>query len=172
MTVEPIALLSPTNVLDLLPPFPIVLVTTRTNAITVNQVTYFSFRPLRIGIAIAHARYSYALLKAEHEFVVNVPNASLLEAVRICGSLSGRDGPKFGAAGLDPQPSVEVSAVSIAQCSAHIECRVVREIPFEHRDWFIGEVVAARRRSDHDGTAGLLCGRHHYMLAETTVGPR
>jgi flavin reductase (DIM6/NTAB) family NADH-FMN oxidoreductase RutF len=169
---EPIAALSPTNVLDLLPPFPIVLVTTRTNAITVNQITTFSFRPLRIGVAIAHARYTYALLKAEREFVVNVPDASLLDAVRVCGSRSGRDGPKFEPAGLDPQPSVEVGAVRIAQCGAHIECRVVREIPFEHRDWFVGEVVAASRRADHSSAEALLCGRHHYSLAETPVGPR
>ena len=35
------------NVLDLLPPFPIVLVTTRTNAITVNQIANFTLRPLQ-----------------------------------------------------------------------------------------------------------------------------
>jgi flavin reductase (DIM6/NTAB) family NADH-FMN oxidoreductase RutF len=169
---ESIAALSSTNVLGLLPPFPIVLVTTRTNAITVNQVATFTFRPLRIGVAIAHARYTYALLRAEREFVINIPDASLLDAVRICGSRSGRDGLKFGPAGLDPQPSVKVGAVSIAQCGAHIECRVVREVPFEHRDWFIGEVVAASRRADHSGTAALLCGRHGYSLAETPVGLR
>ena len=164
--------LSPASVLDLLPPFPIVLVTTRTNAITVNQVTYFAFRPLQIGIAIAHTRHTYALLKAERAFVVNVPDASMVEVVRACGSLSGRDGDKFAAVGLEVTPSLAVDAVSLARCSAQIECRVTREIAFEHRDWFVGEVVAARKRADHCGAEALLCGRHRYALAGTTVAPR
>lgn len=169
---EPLASLAPTDVLSLLPPYPIVLVTTCTNAITVNQVTYLTFQPLRIGVAIAHSRYTYGLLQAEEAFAINLPDAALIEAVRICGTRSGREGDKFEAAGLDPEPSLEVDAVSIAQCSAHIECRVERVIPFERRDWFVGRVVAARRRPDHNGTDALLCGRHHYALARTVVAPR
>lgn len=169
---RPLSSLSPTNVLALLPPYPIVLVTTRTNAITVNQVTYLTFEPLRIGVAIAHSRYTYGLLQSEEAFVINVPTVPMLQAVRACGTLSGRDGDKFLAAGVDPEPSLEVDAASIAQCAAHIECRVERVIPFEQRDWFVGRVVAARCRPDHDGADGLLCGRHHYALARTIVAPR
>ena len=163
---------SPAAVLDLLPPYPIVLVTTRSNVITVNQVTYFTFRPLRIGVAIAHVRYSYDLLKAEGEFVVNIPDTSLIEAVKLCGSRSGREGDKFEAAGLTPTASSQVQAVGIAECGAQIECRVTRQIGFEHRDWFIGDVVAARRRDGHLGTEALMCGRHHYLLPGDVVSPR
>jgi flavin reductase (DIM6/NTAB) family NADH-FMN oxidoreductase RutF len=163
---------SPTHVLDLLPPYPIVLVTTRDNVLTVNQVAYFSFRPLRIGVAIAHIRYSYGLLDAEREFVVNVPDASLIAAVKLCGARSGRQGDKFQAAGLTATASDRVQAVSIAECSAQIECRVERQVAFEHRDWFIGEVVAARTRENHLGTKALMCGRHHYLLPGEFVEPR
>jgi flavin reductase (DIM6/NTAB) family NADH-FMN oxidoreductase RutF len=163
---------SPTAVLDLLPPYPIVLVTTRSNVITVNQLTYFTFRPLRIGVGIAHSRYSHGLLKTEGEFVINVPGASLIRAVKLCGSRSGRAGPKFEAAGLTPTPSSQVRALCIAECGAHIECRVVRELAFERRDWFIGEVVAARSQPGHCGTEALMCGRHHYLLPGSVVEPR
>jgi flavin reductase (DIM6/NTAB) family NADH-FMN oxidoreductase RutF len=104
--------------------------------------------------------------------VINVPDASLIEAVKVCGSRSGRDGPKFPVAGLDREPSLAVGAASIAQCPAHIECRVTRTVEFEHRDWFIGDVVAARCREGYDGTTALLCGRHHYALAGTVVAER
>jgi len=159
-------------VLELLPPYPIVLVTTRSNVITVNQVAYFTFRPLRIGVAIAHTRYTYSLLKDEGEFVINVPDASLVKAVKICGSLSGRDGDKFVAAGLDTQASSQVQAASITQCGAHIECRVDQTISFEHRDWFIGHVVAAQKRADHTGVAALMCGRHDYSIPGDRVASR
>jgi flavin reductase (DIM6/NTAB) family NADH-FMN oxidoreductase RutF len=159
-------------VLDLLPPYPIVLVTTRTNTITVNQVMYFTFKPLRIGVAIAHVRYTYGLLKEEGEFVINVPDASLVDAVKVCGALSGRDGDKFEAVGLGTEPSTRVQAVSIVQCAAHIECRVDRTIPFEHRDWFVGEVVAARKRGGHSSASAMMCGRHSYSLPGAPVSPR
>jgi flavin reductase (DIM6/NTAB) family NADH-FMN oxidoreductase RutF len=159
-------------VLDLLPPYPIVLVTTRDNVITVNQVAYFTFRPLRIGVAIAHVRHSYALLQEEREFVINVPDASLVDVVKLCGSRSGRAGDKFQAAGLTATPCSQVRAVSIAECGAQIECRVTQRIEFEHRDWFIGEVVAARKQETHLGSEALMCGRHHYLLPGDAVSPR
>jgi flavin reductase (DIM6/NTAB) family NADH-FMN oxidoreductase RutF len=172
VTKAPVSPQSPTAVLDLLPPYPIVLITTRTNVITVNQVMYFTFRPLRIGVAVAHERYTYSLMQEEGEFVINVPDASLVDAVKVCGSLSGRDGPKFDAAGLNVEPSSQVQAVSIAQCAAHIECRIDRMIPFEHRDWFVGKVIAARKRENHNSTAALMCGRHSYSVPGTVVSPR
>jgi flavin reductase (DIM6/NTAB) family NADH-FMN oxidoreductase RutF len=172
MPKEPVPPQSSTDVLSLLPPYPVVLVTTRTNVITVGQLQYFTFRPLRIGIAIAHVRYTYGLLKEEGEFVINVPDASLIEAVKVCGRLSGRDGPKFEPAGLDPEPSDQVGAVSIVQCGAQIECRVEQEIPFEHRTWFIGQVVAARSRPDHKGAQALMCGRRDYRVPGAVASPR
>ena len=161
-----------TPVLELLPPYPIVLVTTQHNIITINQTAYFTFRPLRIGIAVAHTRHSHGLVRAEREFVINIPGESLIEAVKVCGSVSGSDGDKFEASGLSRELSQAVRAISIAECGAHIECRVVQELDFEDRTWFIGEVVAARKAEDHNGTAALMCGRHEYMLPGETVADR
>jgi len=172
MSKERITPLTTRNVLEVLPPFPIVLVTTRTNVITTGQVHYFSFSPLRIGIAVAHSRYTYSLLKAEGEFVVNVPDASLVDAVKICGSLSGRDHDKFEAAGLNPEGSCEVQAVSLHECDAQIECEVDREMEFEERTWFIGKVVAARKREGHRATEALLCGRTQYVVPGAIVASR
>jgi len=159
-------------VLELLPPFPIVLVTTRTNVITIGQIEYFTFSPLRIGIGVAHSRHSHNLLANEGEFVVNVPDESLVEAVRLCGRLSGRDHDKFKAAGLDPEPSSEVQAVSIAQCRAKTECQIERQIDFEDRTWFIAAVVAARKQDGFTGRQALLCDRLGYVLAGPELAPR
>ncbi|MEI7833951.1 MAG: flavin reductase family protein [bacterium] len=163
--------------LQLLPPFPIVLVTTRTNVLTVNQVAYFTFQPLRIGIGIAHARHSFGLLRDEGAFVINVPDATLVEAVRLCGRLSGRDGYKSARAGLHTMPAQAVQSLCVAECGAHIECEVMQELPFADaegggRTWFVAEVVAARRTPDHAGAAGLLCGRTEYRLPGEVIAPR
>jgi flavin reductase (DIM6/NTAB) family NADH-FMN oxidoreductase RutF len=159
-------------VLELLPPFSIVLVTTQTNVITIGQIEYFTFSPLRIGIGVAHRRHSHGLLAKEGEFVVNVPDESLVDAVGLCGRISGRDHDKFEAAGLDREPSSEVQAVSIAQCRARIECRIERQIEFEDRTWFIAKVVAARKEEGFSGRDGLLCDRRGYLLVGRTIAQR
>lgn len=160
------------QVLALLPPFPLALVSTRDNVLTVNQLHYFTFYPLRIGIAIAHSRHSHGLLTDEGAFVVNVPTADLMEAVQQCGRLSGRDGDKFARVGLTPVPSVAVAAVGVAECGARIACRVERQIPFESRTWFVGRVVAAWQRPGHDGSQALLCGRRAYHVPGEIVAER
>ena len=169
---DPVDPLTAGRVLELLPPFPIVLVTTRSNIITIGQIEYFTFSPLRIGIAVAHSRYSSGLLKEEGEFVVNVPDRDLVDAVKLCGSISGRDRDKFSAAGLEPEKSAVVGAVSLTPCRAHIECRVEREIEFEERTWFVGEVVAARKEQGFLGDQALLCGRHAYAVPGPIVALR
>ena len=160
------------DVLDLLPPFPIVLVSTRDNIITVNQIHYLTFRPLRIGVAIAHSRHTYDLLRDEGEFVVNVPDKSLIEAVKWCGSVSGRDVIKFAPDRLTPLALETVAAMGIAESPAQIACRVSRELAFEHRTWFIGDVVAAQKRPAFSGQEALCCGRHDYRLPGDLVSPR
>ncbi len=159
-------------VLGTLPPFPIVLVSTRSNIITINQVAYFTFSPLRIGIGVAYSRYTHSLLKLEREFVINIPVSHHLDAIKICGSLSGRSVDKFQETGLTRAKSSQVKAVSIAECGAHIECQIEQEIDFEERTWFIGRVVAARKNSDHQGVHGLLCNREHYILPGEIVEKR
>ena len=160
------------SVLELFPPFPIVLVTTRENVITINQVAYLTFSPLRIGIGVAHARYTYSLLKKEGEFVVNIPDASLVDEVKLCGSLSGRNQDKFEAAGLKRRESSQVCAAGIVECAAQIECRVTNEIPFEKRTWFVGDVVAAWKRKDHDPRKALMCDRYEYAVPGVRVAER
>ena len=160
------------SVLQLLPPFPIALVTTRTNISTIGQLEYFTFSPLRLGIGVAHSRYSHGLLNEEREFVVNVPDSGLVDAVRLCGSVSGRDQDKFETADLSREPSSVVQAVSIAQCRAKIECKIDTVVDFEKRTWFIGQVVAARKDEGFSGRDGLLCDRSGYALVRPEFASR
>ena len=156
----------------MLPPYPIVLVTTRTNVITVNQVAYFTFSPLRMGVAIAHTHHTHGLLAEEGEFVINIPGAHLVEAVKQCGKLSGRDGDKFVRVGLTAIPAAVVDAVRIAECGAFIECRVEQRLAFENRTWFIGQVVAASKSPDHEGASALMCGRYDYRVPGEIIASR
>jgi flavin reductase (DIM6/NTAB) family NADH-FMN oxidoreductase RutF len=65
-----------------------------------------------------------------------------------------------------------VQVPGIAECGAWIECYVEREIDFEERTWFVGPVVAAQRRVEHQGMQALMCGRAAYAVAGAVIAPR
>lgn len=113
------------------------------NIITLAWLTPVSISPPMIGIAVAPPRHTHDLIRKAGEFVVNVPSAALLDAVWHCGRVSGRDGDKFESAGLTPEPALSVGAPRIAECFAHIECRVVSAPTTGDHTFFVGQIAAA-----------------------------
>jgi flavin reductase (DIM6/NTAB) family NADH-FMN oxidoreductase RutF len=90
------------------------------------------------AIAVTPLRYSWRFLEAVPAFVIAVaadatkPDNTLKEAVRLCGTKSGRDLDKFAAAGLTPVPSVHVRAPSVLECPINIECRIYNSVAPPH----------------------------------------
>jgi len=128
----------------------------RTNIITIGMFAYFSGNPTLVGIGVAPSRYSCDLIRKSREFVVNVVDTGLMEAVRICGQNSGRDMDKFKTAKLTSVKGVKVNAPHIKESPASIECKVVKEVETGDHVWFIGEVQATLVNKDHDWKRGLL----------------
>lgn len=136
--------------------FPVVLGTVsgeKDNVITLAMCHMFSFKPPLVGIGVGHKRHSYGLLKASKDFAVNIPDKTMLRAVQICGSRSGRDVDKFAASGLTKEKAEKIASPLIAECPVNIECVKVKEVEAGDHTWFVGEIVAARgsaeyRRSD------------------------
>jgi flavin reductase (DIM6/NTAB) family NADH-FMN oxidoreductase RutF len=124
-----------------------ILVTSRQDEkesiITLAWQSPVSASPPMAVISVAPSRYSHDLISASGEFVINVPPISLMKAVWICGTVSGRDGDKFERAGLRREPAQKVSAALIAECIGHLECRVAQEVTAGDHTLFLGEVVAA-----------------------------
>jgi len=113
------------------------------NIITLGEVFNLSIRdPVIVGIAIAKPRYSYELITARGEFVVNLPTAAMVETVDRCGMVSGRKVDKFEAFGLTALPAAEVAPPLIAECPVNIECRVLSIQEIGDHDLFAGEVLA------------------------------
>jgi flavin reductase (DIM6/NTAB) family NADH-FMN oxidoreductase RutF len=126
------------------------------NIMTVGMFAFFSGNPKLVGVGIAPKRYSYDLIRKSREYVVNVVDEKLMEAVRICGEKSGRDSDKFMLAGLTPVKGAKVNAPCIKESPVNIECRVVKEVETGDHVWFIGEVRATHMRQDCDWKQGLL----------------
>ena len=87
------------------------------NIITLGEVFNISIRrPVILGIAMRPATYSHTLVSQTREYVVNLPTRSILDQVRFCGSVSGRDVDKFERSGLTPAPATVVRPPLIAEC--------------------------------------------------------
>lgn len=131
------------------------------NIIAVSFCMPAAGQPPQLVCAIGKPFCSHELIERTGEFVVNVPPKSLKKEVYYCGSHHGWDIDKFAETGLTPLPARRVKAPIIAECVAHMECRVVGALdtkPYEGLDvkpnianktLFLGEVLEAYADEDY-----------------------
>jgi flavin reductase (DIM6/NTAB) family NADH-FMN oxidoreductase RutF len=135
------------QVYRLLEPGPVVMVTTaregRANIMTLSWHTMMEFEPPIVGCVISDRNYSFEILKATGECVINIPTVKLTEKVVGCGNTSGRRLDKFKAFGLTPAPAAVVKAPLIAECHANLECKVIDRKLVAQYNFFVLEVVKA-----------------------------
>ena len=159
----------------------VVLVTTGSmanpNVMTFSwQTPVNSADPCLIVLAISHVRYSYELLKQNHELVINVPGEELLEQTHFVGTVTGRDIDKFKESGLTAAAAKVVAPPLIEQCAAHLECRVVEIFKMQSHDLLVCEVLRAEADTDFfDGkwipekfhTLHYLSGNYYGVMERT-----
>jgi flavin reductase (DIM6/NTAB) family NADH-FMN oxidoreductase RutF len=135
------------RVYRLLEPGPVVLVTTagkgRANIMTMSWHTMLEFEPPLVGCVISDRNFSFGLLKASRECVLNIPTVELAEQVVGCGNTSGASVEKFAAFHLTPVAASRVKAPLIGECYANLECRLVDGSMVAKYSFFILEVVKA-----------------------------
>ena len=132
----------------LLYPMKVVLVSSshggKDNVMTAAWCFPLSVDPPLFGVSVSRKRFSYHLIEASKEFVINVPGPELMDAVRICGSNSGADTDKFALAKLTKIKSGRVSAPSISECHTGIECKVIDSKETGDHVLFVGRAVNFR----------------------------
>jgi len=135
------------RVYALLEPGPVVLLTTayrnRANVMTQSWHTMVDFEPPLVACVVSDRNYSFTLLRASGECVINIPSVREAPQVVGCGNCSGRRVDKFKRFGLTALPASRVRAPLIAECHASFECRVVDTRLVGKYDLFILEVVKA-----------------------------
>ena len=134
-------------------PCPVVMVTcvdsnVKPNVITLAWVGVVCSDPPMLGLGIRPHRYSYGLIEASREFVVNIPTVEILKEVDFCGVVSGKDVDKFSETGLTAEPGEKVKPPLIRECPVNIECIVKEKIPLGVHHLFLGEVVCVHVDQD------------------------
>jgi flavin reductase (DIM6/NTAB) family NADH-FMN oxidoreductase RutF len=101
-----------------------------------------------VSISIRKERYSYEVIKASREFVINVPDRKILWVTDYCGVTSGRDIDKFQETGLTKTMGTVVKAPLVNESPLNLECRVTQIIPLGSHDLFLAEVVQVHAREE------------------------
>jgi flavin reductase (DIM6/NTAB) family NADH-FMN oxidoreductase RutF len=130
----------------LLMPVPVVMVScgdeSKDNIITIAWAGTVNSTPPMLSISVQRTRYSYELIKATKEFVVNIPDKNIVRETDLCGVISGRKEEKFHLTGLSRGKAEKVAAPIITECPINLECKVVQEIELNSHVMFIAEIVA------------------------------
>ena len=156
-------------------PRPIALVTSRSPAGHDNAAPFSFFNVLAeeppivvLGLGVAAsggAKDTTNNIREVGEFVVNLVDEPLAEAMNLCAIDFPPEISEIEVAGLDLLPAERVQVARIAQSPVHLECRRLMMLqPGRERYIILGEVVAAcsrrhRRSDDPAGGARLCAGR-------------
>lgn len=137
----------------------------KVNAMTIGWggITVFWGRPIFL-VPVRKSRFSHGQIEATGEFTVSVPvGVDLSDALKFCGTKSGRDVDKFAACNLTAQPGRVVSVPVIGECPLHYECKVVYKqdmIPEnlaqeidkkfypDYHTFYFGEIVACYAKEE------------------------
>jgi len=135
------------EVYRLLEPGPVVLLSTarkgQANVMTMSWHTMIDFEPPIVGCVVSNRNFTFNILKATKECVINIPTVELAGKVVGCGNTSGRDIDKFKRFGLTTAAASKVNAPLINECYANLECRVVDARMAPKYNLFILEVIKA-----------------------------
>ncbi|MDP4261409.1 MAG: flavin reductase family protein [Bacteroidota bacterium] len=135
------------KVYGLLEPGPVVMLTTarrgQNNVMTMSWHTMLEFEPPLIGCVISNRDYTFNILKATRECVINIPTVELAAKVVRAGNTSGRDIDKFKAFALTAVTASLVKAPLIDECYANLECKVVDTALVSKYNFFVLEVIKA-----------------------------
>lgn len=126
-------------------PVAVVLVTSggdTPNVLICNRIVSCSAEPPRLAIAVRPYRYSYSLIRATREFVVNIPSPEQATLSDYLGVVTGREENKIEIAGLKLTPALKLRTPLLADCPVNIECIVEQEIDLDSHTLFIGLVQA------------------------------
>lgn len=126
-----------------------VLATCKNNIITIAWTGIVNSEKPMVYISVRKERYTHSLLMETMEFVINLPDETLIDALKFCGNYSGKTVDKYQACGLNKEPSRRLSTYSIKEAPVSIECVVKKIIELGTHDMFIGEIVSITKREGH-----------------------
>jgi len=119
------------------------------NIMSASWVFPLSSDPPMFGIAIAPKRHSFSVIRDGKAFAINIPVPGMEEAIRTCGTGTGKDTDRFADAGLTREEGKKVPLIK--ECAASIECELVEQIKIGDHVIFVGKAINIVKRKESKG---------------------
>ncbi|MCX7943881.1 MAG: flavin reductase family protein [Deltaproteobacteria bacterium] len=139
---------SSSHTYKLLHPKIVALVTSRSrkgkeNVMACAWMTPVSVNPPLVLVCIVKEWFTSELINDSKEFVINIPDFSMIKEVMMAGTLSGRRIDKLQEMGLTVKKGKMVKSPVIEKCIAHLECKLIKRVEAGESYVFIGKVLTA-----------------------------
>ncbi|MFH1576249.1 MAG: flavin reductase family protein [Candidatus Margulisiibacteriota bacterium] len=148
----------------------------RDNLMSAAWHTPLSSKPPLFGVAMAHKRYTFELIREAKEFAVNFMPFSAAETIAQAGAVSGRDVDKFKQFNFAAEPGKKIKSPILNDAYAAYECKLFEHKTFGDHVLVVGEIVAAHQLDNGYAPEGLprieqlkpavYIGKDHYLEIE------
>jgi len=106
----------------------------RLNTMTIGWgLTGFIWQLPVFMVAVRDSRYTFELMEAATDFTVSLPYGDQAQALKLCGTKSGRDLDKFAASGLKPAAAQKTLSPVLDFAGLHYECKIRFKAPMDPR---------------------------------------
>ena len=112
------------------------------NIATIAWTGIINSEPMIVYVSIRPSRFSNEIITKTREFVINLPDETLVKEADFCGTKSGREVDKFETCLLTKRQSGKVKSPYIEECPINLECKVIDIQKFASHEMFMAEVVA------------------------------
>jgi flavin reductase (DIM6/NTAB) family NADH-FMN oxidoreductase RutF len=150
-------------------PLPPVMVTVGdeniSNIITIGWTGILATVPPKTYISVRPSRHSFAMLKENGEFVINLPTVALAKQVDYAGIYTGAKVDKFEKCGFTKIKSAKVSPPTIGECPIALECKVFDCIHSGTHDIFMADIVNVSCDESLLDEKGRICFERAKLLA-------
>lgn len=128
------------------PEWIILIVTTdgheRVNIMPAGWSMFTSGDPPMYAISVGHTRYTHELIRKNREFTLAIPGPGMGNAIRFCGTHSGRHLDKIHATGIQLQKANQVASPLVTGALVNMECRLATQVDSGDHTIFVGEIIA------------------------------
>ena len=135
------------------------------NIITLAWTGIINTIPPKTYVSIRPQRHSYAMIKENGCFTINLTPAALIREADYCGMYTGAKVDKFKKCNLTAQPVVNITFPSIGECPISLECRVTDIIPMGSHDMFLADIVTVSVEESLLDESGKLCLERAHLAA-------
>ncbi len=111
------------------------------NLMMASWVGIVSKTPPTIAVSLNRDRHTYANIKANGTFSVNVVPAKMAQAADACGLASGKKVDKQKLTGLDVSPGTVEGVSLVDESPLNVECRYISEVELGDYRLVLGEIV-------------------------------